>query len=51
MAAVILITSLGARPSPLQSLLLALMGVLLAGVTVLLVDFGPDSASGEIERD
>ena len=40
MALVILITSLGARPGLLQMLFLALVGVLLAGVTVALIDWG-----------
>ena len=50
MTLVILITSLGARPGPLQMLFLALVGVLLAGATVVLIDWedrgGPTHENG-----
>ena len=52
MVLVILITSLGARPGPLPMLFLALVGVLLAGVTVALIDWedraGPAEESGRL---
>ena len=47
MVAVILITSLGARPGPLQMLFLAVVGVLLAGVTIALIDWEDRAGLGQ----
>jgi len=46
MVLVVLVTSLGARPGPLQLLFLAAVGMLMAGVTVLLVDSESGSGRG-----
>ena len=55
MVLVILITSLGARPGPLQMLFLALLGLLLAGVTVALIDWedrgGPTHENGGLDAN
>ncbi len=51
MVAVILITSLGARPGALQLLFLALVGVLLSGATVLLLRWEPDEGGEEAGSD
>ncbi|MCY4109842.1 MAG: hypothetical protein OXG11_12550 [Chloroflexi bacterium] len=45
MVLVILITSLGARPGPLQMLFLALVGVLLASITITLIDWDDHGSS------
>ena len=47
MVAVIVITSLGARPGALQLLFLALVGVLLSGTTVLLLRWEPEESDEE----
>jgi hypothetical protein len=47
MIAVILLTSLGARPGALQLLFLALVGVLLSGATVLLLLWEPEESDEE----
>ena len=53
MVLVIFITSLGARPGLLQVLFLALVGVLLAGITIALIDWGDrdGSANGNGDGD
>ena len=45
MVVVILVTSLGARPGTIQMLFLALVGVILAGATVALIDWDEDTRS------
>ena len=45
MVLVILITSLGARPGPLQMFFLALVGVLLASITITLIDWDDRGSS------
>ena len=47
MVAVILITSLGARPGAPQLLFLALVGILLSGATVLLLRWESDEGGEE----
>lgn len=49
MVLVILVTSLGARPGPLQMLFLALVGVLLASITITLIDW--DDRGGSAHED
>ena len=43
MVVVILVTSVGARPGTIQMLFLALVGVILAGATVALIDWDEDT--------
>ena len=51
MVVIILITSLGARPGPLQMLFLAVVGVLLAGATIALIEWEDGASAGHRNDD
>ena len=51
MLGIILITSLGARPGPLQMLFLGLVGVLLAGTTIALIDWEDGAGADDSHAD
>ena len=51
MLGIIFITSLGARPGPLQMLFLGVVGVLLAGTTIALIEWEDGAGADDSNAD